>query len=245
LPRVISRDEFDSDARSPVALNLRDIEQQARGAVEQARAEAKRILSDALARAREMERVGAARGEKAGLEAGRAEGAEAGRAEALEAETRRIQDATATVREALVDMVGEIETHRHELLAGAKQGLLHLSVAIAERICRAQIARSDEHLRPLVEEVIETAGRQGGLVLRANPADVKAIETFLGDVHAPVTAGDAGIRLVSDETVEAGGCVAERAAGTVDGRVETQLERIVAELMGVDAADGNESGETP
>jgi len=244
LPRVISRDEFSSDARSPVALNLRDIERQAHEAVERARAEAKRILSDAVARAREMERVAAARGEKAGFEAGRAEGAQAGRTEGLEAETRRIQETTATVREALVEMVSEIETHRHELLADARQGLLSLSVAIAERICRAQIARSDEHLRPLVDEVIETAGRQGGLVLRASPADAKAIETFLGDVHAPVTGGDAGIRLVADETIEPGGCVAERAAGIVDARVETQLERIVAELMGVDAANGNKSGET-
>jgi flagellar assembly protein FliH len=228
------------------ALNLCDIEQKARDVVEQARAEAKRILQDAVTKAREVERLAVARGEKAGFDAGMAQGTEQGRKEAFEAETQRVQQATETVREAMMEIVNEVEGRRHEVLADAKQGLLRLSIAIAERICRAQVCRTTDHLQPLVEEVIDAAGEAHGLVLRVNPADADAVETFIGDVHALATAGEtAAVRILPDEAVSRGGCLAERRTGKADARVETQIERIVNELLGVqtneDAADTGES----
>lgn len=233
MSRLISREEADGVTQSLVALNLCDVEQKAREAVDRARAEAKRLLTEAVARAREMGRVASARGEKAGFDAGHAKGLEAGRAEAFEAETRRIQGATADIREALIEMIGQIEAHRHEVIADAKQGLLHLAVSIAERICRARIDRSKEHLGPMIDEIIETTGKQPGLVLRVHPADAETIETYLGDLHGPLAAGEAApVRLAADESIEPGGCVAERTIGTVDAQIETQISRLVSELMG-------------
>lgn len=244
MSRLISQQEADSLAQPPTRLNLCDVEEKARAAVERARAEAKRILAEAVSCAREMERVAAVRGERAGFDAGFKKGQEAGRAEALAAETQRIQEATATVREALVEMLTEIENHRHEVLADSKQGLLDLAVAIAERICRARFATTSEHLRPLIDEVLEATGRQSGLVLRVNPADYEATKQFVADLYGRTAAeSGAAVHLVADGNVERGGCLAERTSGKVDAQVQTQIDRIVSELVGAEAAKAVGAGD--
>lgn len=235
MSKLLTSEEIASAGRLPATLNLCDIEQKARQAVEQARTEAKRLLSEAVARVREIERVAAARGEKAGFDAGHAKGLEQGRIEAIETETQRIADATATLREALVEMIGQVEGNRHEVIAEAKHGLLGLAVAIADRICRTRVCQTNDHLRPLVEEVIDATGSQSGLVLRVNPADASAIETFLADLFATLT-GDAAsaVRVIADASVSRGGCIAQRPTGRTDAQVETQIKRIVAELLGTE-----------
>jgi len=233
LSRLVSRDDADVQAAAPVTLNLRDVEQQVREAVDRARGEARKILAESVARAREMERVAAARGEKAGYDAGLRRGQELGRAEALEAEKKRLAEATATVRDALIETLAELENRRHQVLADAQLGLLELAIAIAERVCRAKLQGGGEHLKPLLNEIIEMTGCQAGLVLRLNPADVVAVEQFLADIHGAISGGEAAaVRLLPDAQVERGGCVAERASGKVDARLQTQIDRIVSELAG-------------
>lgn len=245
MSRLIAKEDVGSAGHRPVALNLCDVEQKAREAVDRAKAEARRILTEAVAHAREAERVARARGEKAGYDDGVKAGREAGKAQAYQDESRRIQEETAGVREALLEMLNEIEAHRHEVVSDAKQGLLRLAVAIAERVCRARIQQDGEHVRPLIEEVIETTGRQSGLLVRAHPSDVKTIEAFIGDIHQSM-GGDASspIRLVADEAIERGGCIARHVGGQVDARVETQISRIVSELMGADVAKTCDAGES-
>jgi len=245
LSKLVTSQQLESSGQSPMTLNLRDVEEKARQAVERARAEAKRILTDAVSKAREIERVAAARGEKAGFDAGRVEGIEKGRLEAIDVETARIAEATATIREALMELIGQVEGGRHDVIADAKHSLLDLSVAIADRICRARVCRNDDHLRPMVEEIIEATGRQSGLVLRVSPDDVSAMEAFLGDLFATVT-GDAtaAVHVVADESVSRGGCIAERTTGRTDAQIETQINRIVAELLGGEAEETTTAGET-
>ncbi|MBN2583400.1 MAG: hypothetical protein JXL80_10045 [Planctomycetes bacterium] len=232
--------------QGPVPLNLRDVEQLAGEAVERARAKAREILTEAVARAKEMEQVASARGEKAGYDAGFAKGHEAGKAEALAAETRRIQKETATLNETLLEVLRGIEGHRNDLLAEAKQDLLLLSLTMAERICRLKLSGGDEHVRPLLEEVIEHTGTQGRMIVRINPQDAEAAEKFLGGLHAALTAdGVSPIKVLADEGVTRGGCVAERVNGKVDAQLETQINRIAAELIGLECPVRPESATSP
>jgi len=249
LSSLLTRE--DAATQPFVALNLRDVETSAREAVEQARAEVRRMLSEAVAKAREMEVVAAARGEKAGYDAGFKKGEEAGRQAAFAAEKERIAAATATVREALLGVLTEVENRRHELLAEARQDLVGLAVAIADRICRTQLCRSQDHVRPLVAEVIDLAGKHAGLVLRMNPADAQAAEMFLGEMFGRLNGGAASpagletpVCLIEDARVARGGCIGERSGGSVDGRFEAQMERIVAELMGTEKAAEKRPTET-
>lgn len=245
MPNLITREQLDADAQRLAPLNMADIEQRARQVVDQARAEAKRILAEAVSRAREVERVAQARGHRDGYQAGLDEGRQAGRDEALQAETHRLQDATSTVRDALLEMLGEIEAHRHEVLADAKEGLLRLSVAMAQRICRAHVARADgQHLRALADEVIETVGRNGRIVLRVNPDDAAVVEQFLSDLHAPL-GDDATVTLQADASISRGGCRAEHVSGCVDATLETQMARIVAELFGDGAGQALNASDAP
>ncbi|NIA20591.1 MAG: hypothetical protein GWP05_01185 [Anaerolineaceae bacterium] len=235
MSSIIARQQVEEAVQSPVTLNLRDLEQVARQEIEQAKAKAREILTEALAKAREAEQVAAARGEKAGYDAGLARGRQEGRDQALKEESERLSEDTASVREALIEVLKEIQIQRNDLLAEARQDLLLLAVAIAERICRLQFSINSDHVQPLLEEVIEQAGSGSGLVLRVHPADAAAAEQFLSRLHADLVGHDSSpITLAADRKVSRGGCVAERTSGRVDAQVETQIARVARELIGVD-----------
>jgi len=235
LSSIIARQQVEQTVPSPVALNLCDLEQMARREIEQAKAKAREILTAALAKAREVEQVAAARGAKAGYDAGFAKGRQEGQDQALKEETERLSENTASVREALIEVLKEIEAQRNDLLAEARQDLLLLAVAIAERICRLQLSINSDHVPPLLEEVIEHAGAGSRLVLRVHPDDAAAAEQFLGQLHAALVGGDGTpIRLAADQKVSRGGCIAERTSGRIDAQLETQIARVARELIGVD-----------
>jgi flagellar assembly protein FliH len=246
LSNVIAKDQTEEKVPRLASLNLRDIEQEARAVVEQARQASRQMLSDAAAKAREVERLAAARGERSGYEAGLKRGTAEGRQAAMQAETERLRQETSSVRQALISALSEIEAQQHDLVAQARSDLLSLALALAERICRRRLSEDRTALEALLEEVIEITGRSHGLVLRVNPADAAAVERFLADRHMKVgpAAPEAGgaaespvVCLECDETISRGGCIAERRGGRVDARLETQLGRLADELLGEGAAE--------
>jgi flagellar assembly protein FliH len=81
-----------------------------------------------------------------------------------------------------------------------------------------------------VREAISGVRERERLVVRVSPRDHKL---FAGENIAPKN-GDAGsIELVADERVELGGCLIETSSGTLDGRLETQLQRLCDTLASV------------
>jgi flagellar biosynthesis/type III secretory pathway protein FliH len=106
---------------------------------------------------------------------------------------------------------------------------------MAERICRVKLAQGDEHVRPLLEEVIDHTGTRGRMVLRIHSLDAEAARAFLGTLHAALADdGTSPVTLVPDDAITRGGCVAERINGKVDAQVETQIQRLAAELIGAE-----------
>lgn len=246
MSNVMAKNPSEQHVQRLSALNLCDVEQEARAVVDQARAAARQMLADAAAKAREVERMASARGERAGYEAGLNRGRDEGRAEALQAEVSRLRQDTGTVRQALIAALSQIEDHHHDLLGEARRDLLSLALTMAERICRRNLSEDAAHLQALLEEVIEVSGRSHGLILRINPADAAVVEQFLDDLHIKVgrigSVGESSdgtsavVCLERDERISRGGCIAERRNGRIDARLETQMERLADELLGEGAA---------
>jgi flagellar assembly protein FliH len=79
-----------------------------------------------------------------------------------------------------------------------------------------------EGVRAMVGEMIKHAKQSEKLTVRVAPADYRLIENHLDELIKNKTEAD--IEFVPDEQVGMGGCLVESASGTLDGRLERQIE---------------------
>lgn len=156
-------------------------------------------------------------GRQRGLQEGRAAGAVEIRREA-EAELARIRSVAAGLQGAL---------------ASGIRGLEDVAVAIAfEAVCKmlGTAAVSRDGVRALVHEAVQHAAGAQQVTVRLHPADLASLQAAGGI--------DAAVQWVADKSIELGGCVVETDGGTLDARLDTQVERLRATLLAARAAGG-------
>ncbi|MBV6273187.1 flagellar assembly protein FliH [Alcaligenaceae bacterium CGII-47] len=157
-------------------------------------------------------------GHAQGLSAGHAQGHAAGYAEGAEAartETARLN--------ALADSVGQALDTIEQTVG---QSLIALAVRIAEQVLRTSLDTQAEHLLDLVSEIINVSPLEDAtLRLRLNPDDLLLVQQFLKqDPEAP------RYRLIADERITRGGCIADTGLGSIDATIETRWKRVLATL---------------
>jgi flagellar biosynthesis/type III secretory pathway protein FliH len=96
-----------------------------------------------------------------------------------------------------------------------RREIARLAVAVAEKIVRSRIELEPDRVLHMVEGVLDRQRHASGIELRVHSADLERVR------HAFPFA-----RVVPDESMMRGGCVLSSTSGSVDGRIETQLERI-------------------
>jgi flagellar assembly protein FliH len=80
-----------------------------------------------------------------------------------------------------------------------------------------------------VQETLRRSKERGRLRVRVAPQDFQLLEARRREWLDGVSASD--VELVSDEQVKLGGCLLDGASGNLDGRLETQLQRLRAALV--------------
>jgi len=188
-----------------------------------------------------------------GRERGLVEGREAGRAES--AARARDSQAAAEERLARLDVLAaSMEGELARRLAGAEEELLALCHAVVCRILGEQLVTRAGVAHCVAQAVREAGGREisdaGGkeaLAVHVHPRDLELLGSsgVPGDeLPAPAVLAGA-VRWVADERVRLGGCLVRSAEGTLDARLETQLEALHALLRGARPAAGPEAPAPP
>jgi flagellar biosynthesis/type III secretory pathway protein FliH len=96
------------------------------------------------------------------------------------------------------------------------------------------LAHSPQIALSLVREALElVAGRQQ-LKIRLHPADFAEFEGPVKRLAQEISRAATTV-VVPDEALSRGGCRLETEHGVIDEQIETQLNRIAAELSGTDA----------
>lgn len=169
---------------------------------------------------------GRAQGHEQGLAAGHTQGLAQGHAEghaagyAAGAEAARIETARLdTLADALAHSLDTLEQN-------VGQSLISLAVRIAEQVLRTSLDTHPQHLLDLVSEIINLSPVEDtSLRLRLHPDDLSLVQQFLKlDPDTP------RYRLLSDERITRGGCIAETALGSIDATIETRWKRVLAAL---------------
>ena len=133
--------------------------------------------------------------------------------------------------EIAVQMAMQARVDRAQLIAEAEPDVVGVAVEVARKIIHSEVQARPEIVHGLVSEALKRVTAQDGIRVRIHPDTIR----LLGDTLRQVSAGYAnrGLEIVPDASIERIGLVVETRRGTVDGRLETQLERVSSAFSGL------------
>ncbi len=216
-------------------FSMKDIENQARDLLLRARSRAEQLLAGAQAEAQRLKAEaiveGRAQGKTEGIAAGLDEGRKNGQAAAL-AEHR---EQFAAALEALSGAAARLEESRQMLESEALRDVVELAIAIARRITKRQGLVDPATLAANVEEALRLVLHSHEVRIAIHPAQRQTLLRALPAIQAKWPQFK-HIEMVDDEAIAPGGCRLSTNQGSVDADLETQLDRVVADLMPVPAS---------
>ncbi len=135
-------------------------------------------------------------------------------------------------REILKSFDGQVEQLQRkfgELMNQAEESILELALALAENIVTEKLKTDKSVVVAQARKSLAQLHGSDAVVIRLNPSDMDALElaqsTLIADpMQMP------NIKLVSDHTVEEGGCIMESTLGTIDAQLRTQFAKMADKL---------------
>ena len=223
-------------------FNLGDLARESKHVLQEAKLQAKQIMRRAEEEAAKLVDSatdrGFAEGKDQGLAQGREEGRQAGRAEAIAEFTPQLTDLQVAFNAALAHW----ETDRNSMLLAAREDVLRLALAVAEKVTYRLIQTDSTVIGDQPAGALSLAVSPRAVTVAVAPQDRALVEAMLPDLIDKIsTCTHAAIR--DDPSVTPGGCVISTGAGRIDATIERQIQRIVDTLLpqSVDAAPGNDT----
>ncbi len=136
----------------------------------------------------------------------------------------KIQEAYKWVRR-IDQLMFELREHYSDAIDGFKNKLLDVAAVISEAIIDKEVKLDNNIILQQVKRAIEELDDDVIFKIHANPADIECLKT----AQSSLTKNDAmfaNTMLISDANVKQGGCILYTSAGTIDARINSQLEII-------------------
>ncbi|OGS35103.1 MAG: hypothetical protein A2293_00830 [Elusimicrobia bacterium RIFOXYB2_FULL_49_7] len=158
---------------------------------------------------------------QAALEEGRKAGFEAG----LKQGKAESTSAAAKVQANLTAVLKDFAVKKEAVLEKSERKTLEIVFSAVEHILRRECSLDNKIVLNVIRAALAEAGQSDRITLRVNPKEVEAVNAGK-DFWQPVNNTLSGITIEEDPRVTCGGVVIESLGGTVDGRLETQLENL-------------------
>lgn len=229
---MIRRADLESVARQATVMDLSDLKARGDAIVADAQRQADQIL--AQARAERDRLIASARDE--GLRAGQADGLKKGLAEG---QKKGHDQARAEVAQGLAGLTAAwqaaldaFEAEREAFLQAARVEVVQLAAEIASRVTRRAVELDAGAVLPQMEAVLAAVARPSRLTVRVHPDDLALAKAELPGLTARFEQCRHA-ELVADPALARGSCVGTTEdGGRVDAGIASQLDRIIAELLG-------------
>ncbi|TMV52030.1 flagellar assembly protein FliH [Paenibacillus mesophilus] len=210
---------------------IRDAESYAESVVAEASEEAKRIRQDANEeverwwRQRRMDdETAAANAREAGHQAGYRQG---------------LDEAESHVRGQYEQLLGEAQAIiesavaiKHQLIQESEPFLIELSCSIAEKIITRQLSVEPEWSIELIKKVLMRRREQGIITLCVSAEHFQFVLDAREELMLAIDS-QAELQIIPDPTVHDHGCVIRSSFGSIDARIDTQLNEIKKGLQQV------------
>ena len=239
MAQVIKSDAGEQSRTSMAGvLKLKDLAVQARQIVLDARKDAARIVTEAREKASAVEQDARDRGYAEGLLQGREEGIQAGRQEAMNDSREHADGELLALVELVKKIAAELSAAKASVIAQAKRDMLGFSLDLTEKIVSHVKIYDLAAAKANLAKALEMAGGTGKMTIKVNPAQLDALQRHCGDlVSAMNIRGELG--MVGDENIERGGVKVLTSGGEIDATISTQMNNVVAALLGRCDDDAN------
>jgi len=139
--------------------------------------------------------------------------------EAAKAETQAEIEAKLAAFE---ESISALAAERDKILNASQEGILNLSIRIAEKMLGAQLTANRANLKTVLDEAFQKISSSDKVVIRANPADVPFARSCSQEFEQKFSS----IRSVSveeDHSLAEGSCILETDYGFVDARIPMKI----------------------
>lgn len=248
LPKITTQvqiptgDEPPEDKKAPPPITvdkaiIEEAQKKAATLLQAAQKKANDALTAAAQKIQQFQELAKTKAEEAnkaayaqGLEQGRIDGKRLGHDEYLELMIK--------ARDLYVQAIKE----RDKLIDNTEPELARLAVGIAQRLIGQEITSNGEFIMSVVRDALADCKDREQVTIRVAPNDYHLVnndrETF-----ARMVEGLRDFDLVSDSTIEAGGCIIETNLGNIDARLSTQINAIKMAFDNVCVVKESESAE--
>ncbi|AKG35224.1 FliH/SctL family protein [Paenibacillus durus] len=221
---------------------LRDAKEFAEEQVRSASLEAEQIIERAHSEAEEWWRSRREQDEHL-TEAVKAEAYSEGYNEGLLQAEEEMKAKLAKVMEEAQAVLLEAYKARDVIIQEAEPFLVELSCDIAEKIVEKQLTVEPAFTIDLIKRNLARKREQGTISLCVNPKQFSFVNAAREELTLAIDS-QAELQILPDSTVKDHGCVIRSSLGSVDARIDTQLEEIKKELIRVALDnDGQRNGE--
>ncbi|PZD93323.1 flagellar assembly protein FliH [Paenibacillus sambharensis] len=119
---------------------------------------------------------------------------------------------------------------KEQIIQEAEPFLVELSTRIAEKIIGQQLTISPEIAIELARKSLQRRREQGVITLCVAPSQLAFVQAAREELSLAIDS-QAELQIVPDATVKDHGCVIRSSFGSIDARIDTQLEEIKRELI--------------
>ncbi|GIW97190.1 MAG: hypothetical protein KatS3mg111_0523 [Pirellulaceae bacterium] len=211
-------------AVQPVAFNVEDIQQRARQYLEETQRQAEAILRQAR---EEAERIRHQAREEA-----LAAAAETIRQQIEQESQRRSEAQCKTAVAACQQALVELNEHTVKWLDAWRNRTVEIAAKMADRIARVALNHDRALLRGWLEEALVAVREARQLRVLVHPDDFAVAGRFLQQMAKEVPQATA-VEVIPDPEISPGGCIVRSQHGLIDQQLETQMERLVEQLVQV------------
>lgn len=111
--------------------------------------------------------------------------------------------------------------------------IMEISIEIAKKIVKKEIEQNPETVLHTIMDVLKTLPKdESRVVIKVNPQQLALVKQTMPEIIS-----DMGLEIktsvISDDTIELGGCVIQTSNGIVDATIQTQLEIIKEAFKGM------------
>ena len=185
-----------------------------------------RLLSEAKTQIEKDREEARTKGHEEGFAAGREEGEAAIRKEMADLIRQTNEKAEKTLRDAHDAM--------RDYVINAEQDIVSIAMTAVERVLPQHFIDVPQMVLPVVRDAILRVKDQKEIIVHVPPDSYDLVLMARDELRSILTAGDSNLTFTSDESLKPGDCLVETPNGSVDARLQTQIEQMkkaVQEVM--------------
>lgn len=233
-------EEFSPSRHEMTIEDVLQLKRDAQQLYDEAQAKANKLLSEAEEKIRVRfaeAQANIAESVQEGYQKGYADGLAKAELEVDKKYEKAFQEEFSQIREVILSY----RESYTEMLKKAESQLVKLSMDIARKVIGQEAEKNEAIVIAMVKEGLGRIIERTNIVVRINPAQLYVVESHKKKIISALESVD-NFELREDPKVDLGGCIVETDSGSVEVRIDKQLQEIKKVLTGEDKENDDVTG---